>query len=82
MDGAGLYVYSYEGHLISTPKFLGMRADILNDQGVSLSNDAVAIRDKSDEKGESSTFTHNFKAQSVCVSIKSPYPFLTSHLPL
>lgn len=50
VDGAGLYIFSYEGRLISSPKFPGMRADILNTQSVSLSNDTVALRDKSDEK--------------------------------
>ncbi|XP_076002159.1 intraflagellar transport protein 80 homolog [Genypterus blacodes] len=50
VDGAGLYTFSYEGRLISSPKFPGMRADILNAQTVSLSNDTMAIRDKSDEK--------------------------------
>ncbi|XP_039865207.1 intraflagellar transport protein 80 homolog isoform X2 [Simochromis diagramma] len=50
VDGAGLYTFSYEGRLISSPKFPGMRADILNAQSVSLSNDTIAIRDKSDEK--------------------------------
>ncbi|XP_030599501.1 intraflagellar transport protein 80 homolog [Archocentrus centrarchus] len=50
VDGAGLYLFSYEGRLISSPKFPGMRADILNAQGISLSNDTIAIRDKSDEK--------------------------------
>uniref|UniRef100_A0AAQ5Y8Z3 Intraflagellar transport 80 homolog (Chlamydomonas) n=1 Tax=Amphiprion ocellaris TaxID=80972 RepID=A0AAQ5Y8Z3_AMPOC len=50
VDGAGLYIFSYEGRLISSPKFPGMRADILNAQCVSLSNDTIAIRDKSDEK--------------------------------
>ena len=57
MDGAGLYVFSYEGRLISSPKFPGMRADILNSLGVSLSNDTIAIRDQSDEKGEGTTVT-------------------------
>lgn len=57
VDGAGLYVFSYEGHLISAPKFLGLRVDIINAQGVSLSNDTVAIRDKSEEKGAGSTVT-------------------------
>lgn len=52
VDGAGLYVFSYEGQLISAPKFLGLRVDIINAQGISLSNDTVAIRDKSDEKGD------------------------------
>lgn len=63
VDGAGLYVFSYEGHLISAPKFLGLRVDIINAQGVSLSNDTVAIRDRSEEKGDGSTVavaeTHN-----------------------
>lgn len=52
VDGAGLYVFSYEGQLISAPKFLGLRVDIINAQGISLSNDTIAIRDKSDEKGD------------------------------
>lgn len=44
-------MYSYEGRLVSAPKFPGMRTDILNAQTVSLSNDTVAVRDKTDEKG-------------------------------
>lgn len=51
VDGGGIYVYSYEGRLVSAPKFPGMRADILNAQTVSLSNDTIAVRDKTDEKG-------------------------------
>ncbi|XP_066565455.1 intraflagellar transport protein 80 homolog isoform X1 [Amia ocellicauda] len=50
VDGAGIYLFSYEGRLISTPKFPGMRTDILNAQTISLSNDTIAIRDKADEK--------------------------------
>ncbi|XP_060130415.1 intraflagellar transport protein 80 homolog isoform X2 [Zootoca vivipara] len=50
VDGGGLYLYSYEGRLISSPKVPGMRTDILNVQTISLSNDTLAIRDKSDEK--------------------------------
>ncbi|XP_013923421.1 PREDICTED: intraflagellar transport protein 80 homolog [Thamnophis sirtalis] len=50
VDGGGVYLYSYEGRLISSPKFPGMRTDILNGQTVSLSSDTLAIRDKSDEK--------------------------------
>lgn len=52
VDGAGLYIFSYEGRLISSPKFPGMRANILNSKGISVSNDTIAIRDKSDEKGQ------------------------------
>ncbi|XP_051873931.1 intraflagellar transport protein 80 homolog isoform X2 [Pristis pectinata] len=50
LDGAGIYLYSYEGRLISSPKFPGMRTDILSSQTVSLSNDTIAVRDKTDEK--------------------------------
>ncbi|XP_075793939.1 intraflagellar transport protein 80 homolog isoform X1 [Pelodiscus sinensis] len=50
IDGGGIYLYSYEGRLISSPKFPGMRTDILNAQTVSLSNDTLAIKDKADEK--------------------------------
>lgn len=50
VDGGGLYVFSYEGRLISSPKFPGMRTDILSAQTVALSNDTIAVRDKSEEK--------------------------------
>ncbi|KAI5093031.1 intraflagellar transport protein 80-like [Silurus meridionalis] len=50
VDGGGINVYSYEGHLVSTPKFPSMRTDILNTKTVSLSNDTIAVRDKTDEK--------------------------------
>ena len=51
VDGAGVYVYTYDGRLACAPRYQGLRADILNSQTVSLSNDTVAIRDKTDEKG-------------------------------
>uniref|UniRef100_A0A671LIF0 Intraflagellar transport protein 80 homolog n=1 Tax=Sinocyclocheilus anshuiensis TaxID=1608454 RepID=A0A671LIF0_9TELE len=50
VDGAELFVYSYEGRLVSSPKSPGMRMDILNSQSISLSNDTIAIRDTSDER--------------------------------
>ena len=34
---------------------VGMRADILNDMTVALSNDTLAVRDKANEKGENTT---------------------------
>ena len=52
VDNTGLYIYSYDGRLACTPKFAGMRADILNELTVSLSNDTLAIKDKSNEKGK------------------------------
>ena len=51
VDTAGVYVYTYDGRLACSPKYPGLRADILNSQTVSISNDTVAIRDKADEKG-------------------------------
>lgn len=65
MDGAGLYLFSYEGQLISSPKFPGMRADVLNSQGVSLSNDTIAVRDKRDEKGEGVTVMCNVEIWAI-----------------
>ncbi|XP_063772234.1 intraflagellar transport protein 80 homolog isoform X2 [Pseudophryne corroboree] len=50
VDGGSLFLYSYEGRLISSPKVPTMRTDILNAQTVSLSNDTIAINDKTDEK--------------------------------
>ena len=51
MDGAGVYVFSYDGRLVCSPKHQGLKADLLNMQTITLSNDTVAIRDKIDEKG-------------------------------
>ncbi|XP_064418295.1 intraflagellar transport protein 80 homolog isoform X1 [Latimeria chalumnae] len=50
VDGGSIYVYSYEGRVISSPKFPGMRTDNLNALTVSLSNDTIAVKDKTDEK--------------------------------
>ncbi|KAK2150951.1 hypothetical protein LSH36_381g02111 [Paralvinella palmiformis] len=50
VDSSSIYVYTYEGRLVSSPKFVGMRMDILNHHTVSLSDDTIAIRDKNDEK--------------------------------
>ncbi|XP_005092728.1 intraflagellar transport protein 80 homolog [Aplysia californica] len=50
VDGTGVYVFSYDGRLVCTPRYQGMKADILNQQTIALSNDTVAIRDKTDEK--------------------------------
>lgn len=50
IDGGSVFLYSYDGKQLSSPKWPGMRPDILNYYTVSLSNDALAVRDKSDEK--------------------------------
>ncbi|XP_067307985.1 intraflagellar transport protein 80 homolog [Pseudorasbora parva] len=50
VDGAEVYVYSYEGRLVSSPKSPGLRMDILSTQSISLSSDTIAIRDTTDER--------------------------------
>ena len=50
VDGSGVYVYSYDGRLLCTPRWPGMRTDVLNQRTVSLTNDTIAVRDKTDEK--------------------------------
>ena len=45
VDGGGLYLYTYDGRLQSTPKWGGMRTEILNINTVSISNDTIAVRD-------------------------------------
>jgi len=49
VDSTSIYIYSYDGRLISSPRFQGMRTDVLNRQTVALSDDTLAIRDKANE---------------------------------
>lgn len=85
VDGGGIYVYSYEGRLVSTPKFAGMRSNILNALSVSLSNDTVAVRDKADEKvvylfdaqtgkpiGDGKPFTHKMEVMEIALDQCGP----------
>ena len=43
-------VYNYEGKLVSTPKFQGLRVEFLNARHISLSADVLALIDPSDPK--------------------------------
>ena len=43
-------VYNYEGKLVSTPKFQGLRVEFLNARHISLSSDVLALIDPSDPK--------------------------------
>jgi intraflagellar transport protein 80 len=45
IDGGGLYIYTYDGRLASSPKWAGMKAELLNINTVSISNDTIAVRD-------------------------------------
>ena len=49
-DGAGLYVYTYDGRLACSPKYSNMRADLCNAQTIAICNDTLAVRDRQDEK--------------------------------
>ena len=59
VESNAVYLYSYEGRLICSPKWHGMRPETLNAMTVSLSNDTIAVRDQSDEKS-----VHLFDASS------------------
>ncbi|XP_047130740.2 intraflagellar transport protein 80 homolog isoform X1 [Hydra vulgaris] len=48
-DETGVQIYSYEGRVISTPRYSNLRGDLLNKNVVSLCNDTLAIRDRTDE---------------------------------
>lgn len=52
VDGGGIYLYSYDGRLQASPKWGGMRTEILNKNVVSISNDTIAVRD-ADQKSKS-----------------------------
>ena len=59
-DGSGLYIYSYDGRLVSAPRLpAGTRTDLLSKQILSLSPTTVAMRDRGDKK-----VIHLFEAQS------------------
>lgn len=46
----GITVYSYEGRQLSNPKFQGLRTEFLNGESISLSEDTLAVIDRSDSK--------------------------------
>ena len=50
VDGTSILIYSYEGRHISSPRWSGMRTDVMSRQTITLSNDTLAVRDKADEK--------------------------------
>lgn len=85
VDSSNVYIYSYDGRMVCSPKYAGMRADILNYQTVSLSNDTVAIRDKTDEKviyvfdaqngkplGDGKPITHKLEVMEIALDQCGP----------
>jgi len=43
-------IYNYEGKLVSTPKFQGLRVEFLNARHIALSSDVLALIDPMDPK--------------------------------
>lgn len=43
-------MYNYEGKLISTPKYQGLRVEFLNSRHISLSSDILAVIDPTNQK--------------------------------
>ncbi|XP_078612464.1 intraflagellar transport protein 80 homolog isoform X2 [Branchiostoma floridae x Branchiostoma japonicum] len=87
VDSSGIQVYSYEGRMQASPKVPGLRPDVLNVQTLSISNDAVAIRDKKDEKvvhlfdatsgkplGDGKPFVHKLEVAEVALDQCGPAP--------
>ncbi|XP_078693127.1 intraflagellar transport protein 80 homolog isoform X4 [Branchiostoma floridae x Branchiostoma belcheri] len=87
VDNSGIQVYSYEGRMQASPKVPGLRPDVLNVQTLAISNDAVAIRDKKDEKvvhlfdatsgkplGDGKPFVHKLEVMEVALDQCGPAP--------
>ncbi|VDQ16058.1 unnamed protein product [Trichobilharzia regenti] len=52
-DGSSVYVYNYDLRLVCSPKHANLHTDQLYSDSLTISNDAIAIKDKLDEKGKS-----------------------------
>jgi intraflagellar transport protein 80 len=82
IDGGSLYVYTYDGRLVSSPKWPSMRTELLNINTVSLSNDTIAVRDLDQKNilffdisgkplGEGKPMTHSVSLKLFFFQIKS-----------
>jgi intraflagellar transport protein 80 len=81
----GLQIFTYEGHVVCTPKLPAVQVAVLNRQTVSLSNDTLVVRDKKDEKvvhvfdatsgkplGEGKPFSHTMEIAEIAVDQCGP----------
>ncbi|GAA50697.1 intraflagellar transport protein 80 homolog [Clonorchis sinensis] len=50
VDGMNIYVYSYDGRLVCSPKQPNLRTDLVHATGFALSNDTIAVKNGMDEK--------------------------------
>lgn len=46
----GIQIFSYDGRIISQPKFPGLRGEFVTPLKISLSNEVLAVKDHNDEK--------------------------------
>ncbi|KAI9103258.1 WD40-repeat-containing domain protein [Phlyctochytrium arcticum] len=47
---AGVQIFSYDGRLMSSPKYPGLKAECVTPQTLSISSDILVLKDKADEK--------------------------------
>ncbi|KAJ1520245.1 hypothetical protein ONE63_004452 [Megalurothrips usitatus] len=50
VERASVNLYSYEGRLVSSPRWAAMQPETMNDKSISLSDDTIAARDQNDAK--------------------------------
>lgn len=51
VERSSVNLYSYEGRLISSPRWAAMQPETMNEKSISLSEDTLAARDQNDPKG-------------------------------
>ena len=77
-QATAIFVYSYEGRLLCSPRWPGMRPESLSRQTVSISSDCVAVRDQARASNEGyakvrKDFTITEKAFTMAFSwLKAP----------
>lgn len=54
VERSSVNLYSYEGRLVSSPRWAAMQPETMNEKSISLSDDTLAARDQNDPKGEES----------------------------
>lgn len=50
VERSSMNVYSYEGRLVSSPRWASLNTASLNPSHISLGPDSIAVRDQADEK--------------------------------
>ncbi|KAJ3195520.1 Intraflagellar transport protein 80 [Irineochytrium annulatum] len=48
----GIQIFTYEGRTVSHPKYAGIRPEFITLQTISLSNDVLVVKDRTDEQAE------------------------------